>query len=60
MSYWDTSTLVKLYAKEPDSAVFEGHAANPLNAIVGETELVATDKRMRDAAKVLKLALFPV
>src|SRR6266446_2672039 len=26
MSYWDTSTLVKLYAKEPDSAVFESHA----------------------------------
>ena len=23
MSYWDTSTLVKLYAKEPDTAVFE-------------------------------------
>ena len=23
MSYWDTSTLVKLYAQEPDSALFE-------------------------------------
>src|SRR5205823_5093657 len=23
MSYWDTSTLVKLYAKESDSAIFE-------------------------------------
>jgi len=23
MSYWDTSTLVKLYAKESDSATFE-------------------------------------
>src|SRR5881394_519753 len=28
MSYWDTSTLVKLYAKEPDSPVFEVHALN--------------------------------
>jgi uncharacterized protein with PIN domain len=26
MSYWDTSTLVKLYAKEPDSPVFESYA----------------------------------
>src|SRR2546425_10194102 len=25
MSYWDTSALVKLYAKEPDSAVFENY-----------------------------------
>jgi uncharacterized protein with PIN domain len=28
MSYWDTSTLVKLYAQEPDSPVFESHALN--------------------------------
>ena len=28
MSYWDTSTLVKLYAQEPDSPVFEIHALN--------------------------------
>jgi len=26
MSYWDTSTLVKLYAQEPDSSAFENHA----------------------------------
>ena len=26
MSYWDTSTLVKLYAKESDSATFENQA----------------------------------
>jgi hypothetical protein len=33
MSCWDTSTLVKLYAKEPDSAVFESYlvsAPSPL------------------------------
>ena len=27
MSYWDTAGLVKLYAPEPDSAVFGRHAA---------------------------------
>ena len=145
MSYWDTSTLVKLYAKEQDSLVFEAEVMNvatgvvtsrialyearatfqrkeaagalqsgsvqtlynellqdvasgevrlveleadvereygqvlavcygkkpsvalrTLDAlhlasarIVGETELVATDKRMRDAAKLLGFSLFP-
>ena len=28
MSYWDTSTLVKLYAQEADSAAFENDALN--------------------------------
>jgi uncharacterized protein len=28
MSYWDTSALVKLYAKEADSAAFEAQALN--------------------------------
>ncbi len=146
MSYWDTSTLVKLYAQEPDSAAFENHLLNattkpatsrialyearatfqrkeaegilqpgfaqqlyaevlqdvfagelrlvelgtdvereygqvleqcyqptppiPLRTldalhlasarVAGETEVVATDKRMRDAAKLLGFALFPV
>jgi hypothetical protein len=146
MSYWDTSTLVKLYAQEPDSPVFEAHAASQisppitsrialyearatfrrkeaegiltagtaqttynellqditvndvrlieLNAPVdleygqvlnlcyqqipplplrtldaihlaaarvsGETEIVATDKRLRDAARLLGFTLFPV
>ena len=28
--------------------------------VAGESELVATDKRMRDAAKLLGFSLFPV
>lgn len=28
MSYWDTSTVVKLYVKEADSATFENYALN--------------------------------
>jgi predicted nucleic acid-binding protein len=146
MSYWDTSTLVKLYAQEPDSAAFESYALNapakavtsrialyearatfqrkeaqsilqpgcaqklysqlmqdvaagelrlvelgvdvereygqvlsqcyqqtpaiPLRTldvlhlasarVAGETKVVATDKRMRDPAKLLGLSLFPV
>ena len=28
--------------------------------VAGETELVATDKRMRDAAKLLGFTLFPI
>ncbi len=145
MSYWDTSTLVKLFAPEPDSVLFENHALATSGPIVtariglyearatfrrkeadgtlqpgaaavlftklmqdvaaglvrvveldpavereygfvldtcygltpavpvrtldalhlssvraaGETELVATDKRMRNAANALKLTLFP-
>jgi predicted nucleic acid-binding protein len=146
MSYWDTSTLVKLYAQEPDSLAFEDFSLDspdsPVTSrialyearatfrrkeseailqtgtaetlyreleqdvaagevrlielgtdvereygqvlklcyeqtpplllrtldalhlasvrVAGETELVATDKRMRDAAKLLGLSLFPV
>lgn len=146
MSYWDTSTLVKLYAQEPDSSAFENHVlsapAKPVTSrialyearatfqrkeaegilqpgyalklsgqlmqdvaagelrlvelgadtereygqvlgtcyqqtppiplrtldalhlasarVAGETELVATDKRMREAAKLLGFSLFPV
>lgn len=145
MGYWDTSTLVKLYAKEPDSALLEVQALSgpagsvtsrialyearatfqrkeaegtlqpgaaqrlynellrdvaagevrlvelgaglereygqvltvcyqqnpriPLRTldalhlasarVAGETELVATDRRMRDAAKALGFSLFP-
>jgi hypothetical protein len=127
MSYWDTSALVKLYAKEPDSAAFETQAMSdasgtvtarialyearatfqrkeaegilqagaaeklynemereygqvltrcygqtptvPLRTldalhlaaarVAGETEVVTTDKRMREAAKTLGFSLFP-
>ena len=34
MSYWDTSTLVKLYTQEADSLLFETHAANAGNSVV--------------------------
>ena len=34
MSYWDTSTLVKLYVLEPDSAAFEGHLQTPAHSVV--------------------------
>jgi hypothetical protein len=34
MSYWDTSALVKLYAKEPDSSGFENHALNSPGPLV--------------------------
>src|SRR5438552_9605443 len=145
MSYWDTSTLVKLYAQEQDSSAFEAKAAAQTSALItskialyearatfrrkeaegilpagtaqttynellqdvaandvrlidldatveqdygqvlnlcyqqtpslplrtldalhlasarasGETEIVATDKRLRDAAKLLGFTLFP-
>jgi uncharacterized protein with PIN domain len=40
MSYWDTSTLVKLYAKEPDSATFENYALNaPAKAVTSRIAL---------------------
>src|SRR5438309_7990780 len=34
MAYWDTSTLVKLYAKEPDSALFEVQAMSTATVAV--------------------------
>jgi uncharacterized protein with PIN domain len=34
MSYWDTSALVKLYAKEPDSALFEVQALSAATGTV--------------------------
>jgi uncharacterized protein with PIN domain len=37
MSYWDTSALAKLYVNEPDSSVFELHAASATRLTVSET-----------------------
>ena len=34
MSYWDTSTLVKLYVREMDSTAFESHALNTAGPMV--------------------------
>ncbi len=34
MSYWDTSALVKLYAPESDSALFENHLRSPTHTVV--------------------------
>jgi predicted nucleic acid-binding protein len=34
MSYWDTSAVVKLYAKESDSAIFESYLASVPSALV--------------------------
>ncbi len=40
MSCWDTSTLVKLYSQEPDSAAFEDYALNaPDKAITSRIAL---------------------
>ena len=56
MSYWDTSTLVKLYAQEPDSPVFEAHAASqispPLTSRIALYEARATFHR-KEAEGVL-------
>jgi uncharacterized protein len=49
MSYWDTSALVKLYANEPDSALFENRALNvsdrPVTSRVALYEARATFQR---------------
>jgi uncharacterized protein with PIN domain len=40
MSYWDTSTLVKLYAQEADSAIFEAHVvSDPGQPVTSEITL---------------------
>ena len=57
MSYWDTSALVKLYALEPDSGIFEGHVCTVSGPIiisrVGLQEAYATFYR-KEASGVLR------
>lgn len=46
MSYWDTATLVKLYAQEPDSPAYENYTLNfpssPVTARIALYEARAT------------------
>jgi uncharacterized protein len=57
MSYWDTSTLVKLYTKEPDSSVFENYALSiptqPVTSRIGLYEARATFQR-KEAEAILR------
>ena len=49
MSYWDTSTLVKLYAQEPDSSAYENYtltlASPPVTSRIALYEARATFQR---------------
>lgn len=49
MAYWDTSALVKLYAREPDSAAFENNLLNapvsPITSTIAVYEAFATFRR---------------
>jgi predicted nucleic acid-binding protein len=57
MSYWDTSALVKLYALEPDSSVFETHVCTVGGPVIisrlGLHEALATFYR-KESAGVLR------
>jgi len=51
MSYWDTSTLVKLYAQEADSAAFEDYALNaPAKAVTSRITLYEGQRDGQTAA----------
>ena len=50
MSYWDTSAL---FIRTFDAI----HLASA--RVAGETEIVATDKRLRDAAGLIGFTIFP-
>ena len=52
--------MVTCYRRTPSLPIRTFDALHLASArVVGETELVATDKRMRDAAKLLGFSLFP-
>lgn len=72
MSYRDTSALAKLYVAEFDRIMAACYRRNPalpvrtLDAlhlasarVAHETEVVATDRRLREAASFLGFTLFP-
>ncbi len=62
MSYWDTSTLVKLYAQEPNSVAFENYALSaPAKAVTSRIALYearATFQR-KEAEGVLQPGFAP-
>jgi predicted nucleic acid-binding protein len=62
MSYWDTSTLVKLYAQEPDSDAFENYAlgipAKPVTSRITLYEAHATFQR-KEAEGILQPGYAP-
>jgi predicted nucleic acid-binding protein len=73
MAYWDTSCLVKLYAPEADSADLKAHVVSGVTVVTSEidaihlstalvsaeTQVVATDLRLRDAAMRMGLGVYP-
>src|SRR5438876_11727594 len=62
MSYWDTSTLVKLYTQEPESATFEKHAlttaAQAVTSRIALYEARATFQR-KEADGALQVSFRP-
>jgi hypothetical protein len=52
MSYWDSSTLLKLYVQEPDSAEFRALAAKASRVTTGSLE--PSSKSILNSALVSK------
>lgn len=55
MAYWDTSSLVKLYAPEADSSVFKAHVVNGATVVtceIARLELWATLRRKEAAGEL--------
>jgi hypothetical protein len=60
MSYWE-QVLGTCYQQTPPIPPRNLDALHLASVrVAGEAELVATDKRMRDAAKLLGVTLFPI